>query len=438
VELWLLITILLGSLAVFLMLGIPVSFTMAGLSLVLGYYLWNGMAGIEGLVLASYSKVSEFVLVALPLYIFMAAILRYGDLTDGMYEAFYRWFGGLRGGLAVGTTLISTLYAAMVGITTVSVATLGVTARSSMLKKGYDDGLTSGIIVAGSGLGVLIPPSILMLIYASLAEVSPGKMFMAGILPGIVMAVILCLYCIGICYIKPNMGPAVPKDERYSWKEKFESLNGVILPIGIIAIVLVSIFAGIATPTESAAFGCVGSLVAAAINRKLTWRNFVKMLRMTVGITVSIFWIIIGAAAYSQIVTVTNIGQNLARWVVDMNLSAELILFVLFILFFLVGLFLDLSSLMFVILPIILPVLVQLDVDLIWFGIFFIMSCIIGNMSPPFGMPLFVLKSVAPDLNMGRLFNNVWVFIGVYVIGVILISVFPEIVLWLPNMMLKS
>lgn len=434
-ELWLLSLILFGSLLLFMLAGVSVAFTMGGLSLIFGYFLWGGISGLQVIVMSSYNKVSEFIFVALPLYIFMAAILRYSKLTDGMYETFYRWFGGIRGGLAVGTIIISALYAAMVGVTTVATATLGMTARPSMINKGYHDNFTSGIIIAGSGLGILIPPSILMIIYAAMAGVSPGKLFVAGIMPGLMMAAIMIVYALVLCYFKPEIGPAVPEGERFTWAEKFESLKGVVLPLLIIIGVLLSIFLGIATPTEAAAVGCIGSLVAAAINKQLNFSNFKNMIKMTVGVVVSIFWLIIGASAYSQIVTFTNVGNELANWIAALNVNSLTIISAVLLLFFIMGMFLDLNAMIFVMLPVLIPILNNMDIDLIWFGVVFILMACLANMTPPFGLSLFVLKSVVPDLNMRKLYISIWPYVGLYIIGVILVLTFPDIILWLPEQM---
>src|SRR5690625_3853728 len=201
--------ILFGSLLLMLALGVPIAFGMGGISLIFGFIFWGGLPSVEALSIGSYGKVSEFILSALPLYILMAAILRYSDMADGLYEAVYRWFGGLRGGLAAGTTVIASIFAAMVGIATVATATLGVTARPSMLKRGYDDKLTMGVIMAGGALGILIPPSIIMIIYASEANVSAGAMFIGGIISGILTAVLFIAYVFIKTGLKRDLGPAL-------------------------------------------------------------------------------------------------------------------------------------------------------------------------------------------------------------------------------------
>lgn len=417
------------------MLGIPIAFSMGGISIIAGFFLWGGFPSMDGFVYATFGQLNQFVFTAVPLYIFMAGILRYSNLADGMYEAFYRWFGGIKGGLAVGTTIIASLFAAMVGIASVATATLGATARPSMLNRNYDEKLTIGVILAGSGLGILIPPSIVMIIYAMLAEISPGKMFVAGIVPGIMIATMIIIYVLIYCWKYPEKGPALSKEERYSWKEKFESLKGIILPLLVISVVLLSIFLGVATPTEAAAVGVIGSLVSAAINRQLNWVNFKKMLNMTIGLSSMVFWLVIGATAYARIISVTKIGDKIASYAISMDLNSYMLLTIILILFFVFGMFLDLTATLFMVAPVILPLLNGMDFDLVWFGVIFIIMACIANITPPFGILMFILKGVAPDINVGVMYRAVVPMVLLYLLAAILVIVFPEIALWLPNLM---
>lgn len=429
--------VIFGSLVFFLLLGIPVAFAMGGISLIIGFFFWSGEASIVGFVLGSYGKVLEFTLTALPMYILMAGILRYSDLADDMYEAIYRWFGGVKGGLAAGTTVIGALFGAMVGIGTVATATLGLTARPSMLKRGYDSKLVSGVIMAGGALGILIPPSIVMIIYAMESNVSAGKLFFAGIIPGTLAALLFIGYAIIISYLNPKMGPSIPKEERYSWKEKMESLKGVILPLLVIISVLASIFSGLATPTEAAAVGVVGSFICAAIKRKLTWDNFKKMIVMSVKLNGMVFWLLIGAVAYARIVTATGVGSWIANTILDFEVNRWVILIIMQGILFILGMFLDPGAILLMIAPVFLPLVNELGFDLLWFGVLFIINGCMAYLTPPFGISLFVLKGVAPDIKMGELYRSVTPFCILYGVLIIIIMVFPQIVTWLPEIVMK-
>lgn len=436
-ELWLLALIVLGSFLLFLFLGIPVAFAMGGISLILGYIFWGGMSSVEGFILGSYSKVIEFSLTALPLYIFMAGILRYSDLADDLYETVYRWFGGIKGGLAAGTTLISTMFAAMVGIATVATATLGVTARPSMIKRGYDHKLVAGVILAGGTLGILIPPSVLMIVFATEANVSAGQLFFAGFVPGGIAALLFMLYALIRCYINPALGPSIPREERYTLREKLESLRGVILPALVMIIVLVSIFTGMATPTEAGAVGVVGSLIAAAMKRKLTWNNFKNMLAMTIKLNGMIFWLIIGAVAYARIVSVTGVGEGLASLITDLEINRWFVLVIMQVILFILGMFIDPTGILLITSPLFLPVILQLDFNPIWYGILFIINMCMAYMTPPFGFSLFVLKGVAPEITMRELYVSVIPFVLIYIAVIALVIIFPQLALWLPEQMMQ-
>lgn len=426
--------ILFGSLLVFLALGVPVSFTMGGISIILGYIFWGGLPSVDGFVLGSFSKITESVLTALPLYIFMAAILMYSDLADDLYEVVYKWFGGIRGGLAAGTTLIASIFAAMVGITSVATATLGMVARPSMLKRNYDDKLTVGVIMAGGTLGILIPPSIVMIVYAAESGVSAGALFMAGIVPGILAAILFIIYCLVLCFIRPEKGSNIDKTERFTWKEKFLSLKSVFLPLFIIFIVLGSIYLGVATPTEAGAVGAVGSLIAAGLRKKLTFVNIKKIFTMTVRLNGMVFWILIGAVAYARIVSVTGVGQHFASMITEADVNRWIVLIMMLILFLIAGMFIDTVAALLITAPLFIPALDVMGFDLVWFGVIFVICCCIGSLTPPFGLSIFVMRGVAPDLSIQKIYAAVWPFVFLLAITMVLVMIFPEIAIWLPNL----
>lgn len=428
--------LLFGSLLVLLGLGIPIAFGLGGISIVFGFLLWGGFPSLDAFALGTFSKSIEFSLSAVPLFVFMAAILQYSDMAEDMYEVVYRWFGGIRGGLVAGTTLISSIFAAMVGIATVATATLGLTARPSMLQRGYDDKLTMGAIMAGGALGILIPPSIIMIIYASEAGASAGALFMGGILPGIVAAILFIGYGLIRCWIRPEMGPVIPKGERFSLKEKVESLKGVILPILVILLVLGSIYTGAATPTEAAAIGVVGSLISAALKMKLTLENIKKVFSMTVRINAMVFWILFGAAAYSRIVTVTGVGEWFASIVTGFDVNRWVTLFGMLLVFFILGMLIDPAGIILMTGPLFLPVVSQLGFDPVWFGVIFVILMCMAYMTPPLGFNLFVMRGIAKDVNIGKIYSSVWPFVGLYAIVVFICMAFPELVLWLPDQMM--
>ncbi|QDI90520.1 TRAP transporter large permease subunit [Salicibibacter halophilus] len=428
--------ILFGSLFLFLFLGVQVSFAMGGISIIMGLIFWDGFSSLDGFVLGSYEHATQSILTALPLYIFMAAVLMYSDLAEDMYEVIYRWFGGIRGGLAAGTSVVSAVFASMVGVVSVATAALGMVARPSMLKRGYDDKLTLGVIMAGGVLGVLIPPSIVMIVYASESGESAGALFMAGILPGILAAILFIIYSLVLCFIKPEKGPNIEVGHRFTWAEKFWSLKGIILPAVVIFLVLGSIYLGVATPTEAGAVGAAGALFAAGTRKKLNMENIKSIFLMTARLSGMIFWILIGAVAYARIVAVTGVGDWLAGMITETGFNRWIILILILLFFLILGMFIDTVAVLLITAPLFLPVLTALDFNMIWFGILFCIAVCIGNLTPPFGVSLFIMKGVAGDLNIRSIYAAVWPFIFLLLLLLIIIILIPEIALLLPALMM--
>ena len=233
------------------------------------------------------------------------------------------------------------------------------------------------------------------------------------------------------------MGPALGKDERFTWREKFASLKSIILPLFVIVLVLGSIYLGIATPTEAAAFGVVGALISAAIKKKLTLDNFKRMIEMTVRINGMVFWILIGAVAYSRIVTVTGVGEWFASLITSMDVNRWVILIGMQVIFFILGMLLDPAGIILMTGPLFLPVVQQLGFDPVWYGVMFVINMCMAYMTPPFGFNLFVMRGVAPEVPMGTIYLSVWPFVGLYILVLALVMIFPQLVLWLPSLMLK-
>jgi tripartite ATP-independent transporter DctM subunit len=437
-EMWQLAIILLGALLVFLALGLPVAFTLGGLSLIIGYFIWGGASAFYSVALGSLGKVAEFTLIAVPLFLLMAAALQFSGLAEDMYEMIYRWMGGLKGGLAIGTVVISAIFAAMVGIATVATATLGLTALPSMLKRGYDKRMICGAICAGGALGVLIPPSILMIIYASETDVSAGQMFFAGIVPGIILAVLYVLYIAVRCVINPSLGPSVPPDDRYSWAEKIAALKSVILPVLLIAVVLGVIYLGIATPTEAAAVGAVGAIFCAGVRKQLNLPNIKKILHMTVSINSMVFWIILAAVAYARLVTVSGVGEWFSSAITDLPVNRWVIMILMQVIFFFLGMVLDPAGILYITAPFFIPTVKALGFDPLWYGVLWIINMNMAYLTPPFGFSLFILQGVAPpEVTTEDIYAGIWPYVGIMIVGMVLIMFYPLLATWLPGLMIK-
>lgn len=423
-----------GSLLVFVLLGAPLAFVLGGVSVVFLYF----EMGTLGFYLVSskmWETMSNPTLMAIPLFVFMATLLEKSGVAGDLYDMMHKWFGGLRGGLAIGTVMICVIFAAMSGISGAAVVTMGTIALPKMLERGYDKKLALGAINAGGGWGILIPPSILMVLYAMLTEVSAGRLFAAGIGPGLLLFVLVSIYIITRCLIQPHMGPALPLHLRASWAEKFASLRAVILPILIVVSVLGAIFGGYATPTEAAAIGVLGALVATAVNGKLRRVVLSDAAVSTLRLTTLILWILFAAHAFSTAYTALgaqSLIQDLMSYIPGGRWGA--LVFMLLVLF-VFGMVLDPVGIMLITLPVFLPIVQMYGFDPIWFGILFIIMMEVGYMTPPFGFNLFYLRGVAPpEVTMGDIYRSVIPYVLVTLLGVALLILFPEIILYLPRL----
>lgn len=427
-----------GSLFLFILLGQPLTFVLGGLSVVFLYFK-QGTVAFYLIASKMWDLMETSALIAIPLYVFMAMILERSGVAHALYRMMHLWWGGLRGGLAIGTVGICTIFAAMSGISGAAVVTMGTIALPQMLERGYDKRLALGAINAGGGWGILIPPSILMVLYALITEVSVGKLFAGGVGPGLLLFFLVSCY-IGIrCYFQPELGPALPKKERAAWAEKFDALKAVILPVLIIFMVLGAIFGGFATVTEAAAIGVFGALFASAVNRTLNWEMVKEGAIRTFRLTTIITWIVFAAHAYSTAYTALGAEQfitELTELIPGGKWGA--LAFMMFVLL-LLGMVLDPVGIMLITLPVFLPLVKFHGFDEIWFGILFVVMMEISYMTPPFGFNLFYLKSVAPPgVTMKDIYMSVGPYTVVELFGLFLIILFPAIALWLPNLIFAS
>ena len=415
------------------MLGTPLAFALGGISVI---FLYAEMGDLGFYLLASkmWETMQSPTLMAIPLFVFMAILLEKSGVANDLYDMMHEWWGGLRGGLAIGTVLICVIFAAMSGISGAAVVTMGTIALPKMLERGYDKKLALGAINAGGGWGILIPPSILMVLYSLLTEVSVGRLFAAGIGPGLLLFFLVSVYIGGRCWMQPELGPALPKEERANWGQKLRSLKAVILPILIVVIVLGAIFGGYATPTEAAAIGVFGAMVATGVNRQLSWAVIRDASVATLKLTALIMWILFAAHAFSTAYTALG-AQSLIQDMMNLVPGGRWgsLVFMLAVLFIL-GMVLDPVGIMLITLPVFLPVVQSYGFDPIWFGILFIIMMEVGYMTPPFGFNLFYLKGVAPpDVTMGDIYASVTPYVIVTLIGVLLIILIPEIATYLPK-----
>ncbi len=425
-----------GSLFVFLLLGLPLAFVLGGVSIVFLYFTADiGM--IYMIAMQSWSTMNKFVLVAIPLFIFMAMLLERSGSARDLYEMMYVWFGFLPGGLAIGTVAICAIFSAMCGISGAAVVSMGTIALPNMLEYKYDRRIAVGCINSGGGWGILIPPSIIMILYAIITGESVGKLFAGGILPGLMLFVLVSLY-IGIrCYFQPHLAPPLPPEERGDWGRRLRTLRSVILPILIVLMVLGSIVLGMATPTEAAGVGVLGAIISALVYRQFTFPLIRDAALRTFRLTGMIIWILIGAYCF----TAAYHGMGAPELIEDVMAFVPggpwgTIIFMQAIIF-LLAMVLDPAGIMMICVPIFVPIIESLGFDPLWFGILFIINMEIGYMTPPFGFNLFYMKGIVPpEITMMDIYRSVIPFTLVELLGLLVVMVFPPIALWLPNLLL--
>jgi len=420
------------SLLLLLLSGMPLAFVLISLAVLFTILLW-GLDALVLTVLQTYDVMTSDVLLAIPLYVLMASILQRSGIIEALYKAMELWFRRLPGGLAVGTIAICTVMAAMTGIVGAAVAAMGILALPSMLRRGYDEKLALGTICAGGTLGILIPPSIITIVYAATAQISVGKMFAAGIVPGMVLSGLYVSYVVIRTMLKPSLAPA-PEQIEVSWLEMFGSLKSLFLPTLIVFSVLGSIYAGIATPTEAAAVGVVGAMLSAMLQGQFTISNLSDAAMDTLRVTTMIMWITIGAKIFVAIFTGIGGADSLLMFIENLELNRWLVLLAMMGLLVLLGLFLDEIGIILLCVPVFMPIISSFGFDPVWFGVLFLITAQMAYITPPFGYTLFYIKGVLPPgIGMETVYRAILPFLVLQILALILFMLFPDLVTWLPN-----
>ncbi|MCF6371034.1 TRAP transporter large permease [Rhizobium halophilum] len=424
-----------GGLTLFLLTGLPVAFVLGGLSVLFTVLFWDAKALVV-LVLQIFDTMHSEALLGIPLYIFMALLLQRSDVIRDLYVAMELWFGRVRGGLAIGTVVICLVMAAMTGVVGAAVTAMGILALPEMLKRGYDPKLATGTICASGTLGILIPPSVLTIVYSVTAQVSIGKMLIAGIVPGVMLGLLYIGYIIVVGLLKPELVPATADLPRATWSEKFASLKTLILPSMIIVMVLGSIFFGVATPTEAAAVGVLGAALASLLRGNLTRAALWESARGTARTSGMILWITLGAKAYVAIFTGLGGADTLFQLLEGLDANPYVILALMMLILIFLGTVLDEIGIILLTVPVFLPVIQFYGFDQIWFGVLFALTIQMGYISPPFGYTLFYIKgTLPPDVRMATVYRGILPFFLLQMVGLMICVALPDLVTWLPELM---
>lgn len=436
-----------GSLAALLALGLPMAFCTGSLATIF-LFVFGTPAILNMMPSRIFPFMTDYQLSAVPLFIFMAAVLEKAGIIEELFDAIYKWLGSLKGGLASATVIACTLLAAMVGVVGATEVTMGMIALPAMLKRGYDPKLACGSLLAGGTLGILIPPSVMAIVYAVVAQQSLGELLVGSIFPGLLLSSLYVGYVTIRCYINPSLGPALPPEERVDWREKLRLLKNTIAPILLIILVLGVIFFGVATPVEAAGIGTFGALFVAALHRRLTWVNIQDAAMQTLKATSMVMWIFFGATMFVGFFIVKGGQEFVANTILGTGLPPYGILLLMMVVLFVLGMFIDWVGILLLTVPIFLPIMQGLEWNgvfglpgvapkdvALWYGVIFMVNMQMAFLSPPFGYSLFYLKSVAPpEISMATIFRSAINFMGLQWLGVGLFIIFPQIVTWLPSL----
>jgi len=432
--------LMLGGLVIGVLTGYPLAFPIGTVALVIGYLAFSN-AVFPILYQQVFSILHSYVFLALPLFIFMGIVLEYSLIADKMYEALYLWLSGLKGGLAIVTLVLGTILAACVGVVSASVTVLTSLALPSMLKRGYDKSLASGTICAGGALGILIPPSVMLVIYGPMARISVGKLFMAAFFPGLLLSALYIMYVATTCFFKPELAPTIPPEERAVPLAKKVRLLVVSLvpPAFIILSVLGTIYMGIAPPTEAAAVGAFASLVLTVVYRKMSWKVLKAIILRS--LNVSCMAMLIGAmsVAFTGVFLRAGAGSIVQNAVLAMPGGRWAVFGLVMFIYFFLGFFMEWIGIFFIMVPILAPIAPMLGFDPIWFGMMICVNLQMSFLTPPYAFAIFVLQAVAPKelgITSADVIRGVVPYVFLIMVGLALCIAFPEIILWLPAKMI--
>ena len=427
-----------GSMLLLLLLGLPVAFSCGAVGVIFTAIL-QGPEAVNIVPTRVFGLMVNYLLAAIPLFIFMACILERGGLIGEIYEMVHHWVGWLKGGVATASVVACTMMAAMVGVIGASEVTMGVIALPEMLKRRYDKYIAAGSILAGGTLGILIPPSVMLIVYGMVDNTSIGQLYAGAFLPGFLLASLYIAYITIRCYNNPILGPAIPKEERLPLSGKLRKTFPIIPVSILIFLVLGTIVAGIAAPTEAAGVGAAGAIILTGLQGKLKWKGIVEACENTLKSSAMVLWTMFGANIFVALYVMVGGGRFVTDLLVGSGLSKWTILVIMqFILIFL-GCFIDWVGIVMLTVPIFGPIIRHLGFDPIWFGVLFAVNLQISFLSPPFGYALFYLKGVAPpEVSTTDIWRAAAPFIALQMVGLALCMIFPEIILFLPKIFFRG
>lgn len=434
--------LMLGGFIIGVFSGYPLALVIGTIALIVGFIVYGN--GLPSLLYgrAVSGPLYNFTLLACPLFIFMGLVLERSGITERLFEALYLWLGGFRGGLAIVTILIGTVIAATVGVVAASVTMLSVVTLPAMVKRGYDKSLASGVVCAAGCLGILIPPSVMLVFYGPMAQLSVGRLFFGAFIPGFLLSLLYLTYVAIRCYLEPQLGPPVPVEERKVplGKKATMLVTSLFPPLVLVLAVLGAIYLGIASPTEAAGIGSLAAVVLTVAYRKFSWKVLFDVSLETVRIVGFIFLIVIMAFAFVGVFIGGGGGTVMKNLILAVPGGAWGAFIVIQLICFFLGFFIDWIGIVFILIPIVTPIAASAGFDAIWFALMICINLQMSFITPPFAMAIFFLRgSVPPELNiaLNDIIRGVWPFVALIIIGLALCVAFPELILWLPGQMIK-
>lgn len=432
--------VMMGLLLLMVIGGIHLAFALFFLALVFGM-IFQGPMVFSLSMLKIFGTMESEILIAVPLFVFMGTILEKSEVAEGVYQSLYELFGPIRGGLAFATVITCTIFASCTGVIAATVTTMTLLAVPSMLKRKYDKGLATGVVCAGGSLGILIPPSVMLVMYGPMASLSVAQLFAAALFPGMLLSVLYLIY-IGLgSWLKPDMAPAIREDEQTVRGAKLWGRAAVQMVPSIVLIfaVLGSIIAGVASPTEASGVGAFAALLIAAAYRKLTYTNIRAAAHTTLIVTAMVFFIIIAASVFNSVFLFLGGGALIKSLLMNLPFGKWFVLFVMMFVLFILGFFISWQGLLYVVVPIFLPVAASLGFNPLWFGLLICLNLQMSFLTPPFAYAIFFVKGAAPpEVKTMDIYRGVIPFVLLQALAVFLCIVFPEIILWLPRVTLGA
>jgi tripartite ATP-independent transporter DctM subunit len=398
--------------------------------------LW-GEGGVE-IPFTAFIKVMKWSpLLTLPLFVFMGYMLAESRIADDLYRMFHVWFGPVRGGLAIGTIAMMVVISAINGLSVAGMAVGATIALPELLRRGYDKIMVTGVIQAGSSLGILVPPSVVLVLYGMIARQPVGNLWLAGVFPGLLMALLFILYIAVRCWIQPSLGPPLAKEERdgYSLKEKLNLLRAGLIPLAIFVSMMGLFVTGVTSLVESSAVGAVSAVLAAAARGRLTAGVMHSTIRKTLGISCMFFWIITAALCFGAVFDGLGAVKSIERlFLGEMGLAPWQVLVLMQLTFLGLGIFLDDTAMLVIVAPLFIPLAGALGFDLVWYGVLYTITCQIAYLTPPFGYNLFLMRAMAPpEVTLPDIYRSVFPFVGIMLATLLIVGLFPQIATGLPN-----